>query len=243
MESWKDKRKEWVDVRDNKFKVKKGAVSGVSVGDSIDKIYASSKKGYQPLLKAIATLRKDLKKYSSKSGKSAAGLVDWIDKTFVPELDTLEQHTQADVALVAKLRKDIVEFHQVAVPGTPEMTTYNKVTKELARDPKLTWPAVAKQFGLYARTERSTPKWDEMITMLSGLKFQISLPGHKADYAYLKELETNYSQGVAFLKKFPACKTVGEHDQMVNQQVDALISVERRGFTEELYGHLDALLG
>gem|GEM_PF-4606585 len=56
MDAWKDKRKAWTTIRD-KHKIKKGAVSGVSLGDAIDKVYAAVCKGYRPLLRARLRLQ------------------------------------------------------------------------------------------------------------------------------------------------------------------------------------------
>jgi hypothetical protein len=242
MDSWKDKRKVWADARDTKFKVKKGAVAGVSVGDSIDKVYAASKKGYLPVLKALDALHKDLAKYVAKSGSSAAGLVGWIKGTLQKQVDDARQRATADSSMLQQLQKDVLEFHQLAVPGIPESDVYAKAVK-LMHANNLTWPAAAKELNLYVRTKNSLPYWQKMQQRIAGLTFKMDLPEHDANYAFWPDLASRYQKGIGVLNKYLACKDNVEHLELYRSEKPVLEEVCSEAFWPEFTGHVKKLLG
>jgi hypothetical protein len=213
MDAWKNKRKEWTTARD-KHGVKKGAVSGVSIGDALDKVYASSAKGYKPLLAAIAALRKDLAKYIDKSGKASPSFVTWIKGNLIKDLDRLEQDAQADLATLTKMYPYLLEFHQVYVPGMPDSSGIPAVLKAMEKD-KLSWQEAARKMGFFQAIPKIIPKWVEVSKYYASLSFKLRLPGKDASYKFFDGRDKMHARGAVFLSDASKTKDFNEYAQFM----------------------------
>jgi hypothetical protein len=108
IDDWKVLRKKWTTARDAaKPAVPKGAVKGVSIGDSIDAVYKAAQKDYRSLKTAIDKLQVATTKYKAAIKTKNAALVAWIDKNIDEPAKNLEKQVLGDVAKL----KDVVRFY------------------------------------------------------------------------------------------------------------------------------------
>jgi hypothetical protein len=228
VDDWKTKRKAWTDARDKgPAKVKQGAVRGVSMGDSIDKVHKAGLKGYRPLLAATDALRKDVKTYQTKGGKSVAGVAGFLKK-LSDDIDALEKAAKADVATLGKLNPYMVNFHQLAVPGAPLIAQWQNAGTLMQRDTtgKLTWTEAAAEVKLYAQVPKVIKLWQDAITYLDGITFRLTLPGKAGAYAYIngmaQEYKDHYKYVTVWKKKIESAEEHLDIDKMTSQNLLAL---------------------
>lgn len=147
--SWSKTREDWRKARDS-HGIKKGAVSGVSIGDAIDKVAKAEQKGYAALLTAAEGLKTALEKYQAglKKAKTGAAFSDWIDKNILRDTKALIADAQADksaaIALQNKAR-NTVELGAIF----PDLKILKRVEAKLKTDPTLSWSAAAAGTGEY----------------------------------------------------------------------------------------------
>lgn len=242
MEKWKNMRDAWTTARDQ-AKIKKGAVSGVSMGDAIDKVKLAGAKGYNPLLKATAALRKDVAKYISKVDKTAPAAVTWLKGTLLKQLDDLETRANADIATLAKVGPVLTPFHQRYVPGIPSTDDVKRTFEYMQKTPGMTWPTAANDMKLYAKIPLVVPKWEEIAKFMAGLKFQVALPGKPAAYAYFGERAKIYLAGSKVIAKYLTCKSYAEHLELLKSGLDAMTAAENQGTQAEEDAVMKTLLG
>jgi hypothetical protein len=219
--AWKKKRDEWTTAR-AKTPVKKGAVSGVNLGESIDKVYAASKKGYLPLLAAIAGLEKSVATYRTKGGKAVAPVSGWLG-SLSKDLAALKAAAEADALLLKLLGPQLTKFHRTCYPGVPDtgMVPATKKLMDEDKTGKLTWLGAAKQTKLYDRLPYFLRDWSTVITNLrTKVHFQVELPGKKADYDLLTGRAEYYYERYLLLKAFTTIKTIQDHGVCVKAAQD-----------------------
>jgi hypothetical protein len=214
MDAWKGKRKEWTTARDAAH-VKKGAVTSVSIGDRLDKVYAASGKGYQPLLAALAALEKDLNTYQAKGGKSVAGAKGYLT-ALTADLHALQGAVKKDMGTLKELAAKRRALHEAAVPPQPSMQLFERtetaIQQEKHKSQKtLTWLGAAKVSGLYNSLPRAAKLWGEFIKYLGGVNFAVTLPNKKAEYDALADLKRQYAACYQLLLNFTKIKTKSDH--------------------------------
>lgn len=211
MDAWKVKRKEWTTARDAAH-VKKGAVTSVSIGDRLDKVYAASAKGYKPLLAATASLRKDLGTYQTKGGKSVLGAKGYLD-TLGKDVQKLETAANADLSVLTKLIGKVVEFHQLVVPGSPDPGQLEKTRAVIAQDATgaTTWLDAAAKTDLYKLMPVVTKRYEDFIKDMRAVTFQVTLPGKAGAYNEIKDAHEAYLASYKALRQLAKSTTVGEH--------------------------------
>jgi hypothetical protein len=143
--SWGKKRDEWRKARDG-HKIKKGAVSGVSIGDAIDKVTKAEEKGYASVIEAATALKKALDKYQTGL-KKAAPTKDfsvWIDTNIMKDVDTLIANAKADLKAVTDL-KDLASKSPDLKGLLPDLAIVQSADALMKKDTTLSWPdATAK---------------------------------------------------------------------------------------------------
>lgn len=99
MHDWSTMRKTWTSTRDGaKYKVPKGAVSGVSIGDAIDKVAAMQKKGgLKPLIAELTKLDGKLKTYKAAITKKHKPFADWIGQNIEKWVADDKQACQSEI--------------------------------------------------------------------------------------------------------------------------------------------------
>jgi hypothetical protein len=147
---WSKARDEWRKARDN-HGIKKGAVSGVSIGDTIEKVVKAEGKGYAALLSAAEALKTALEKYQAglKKAKTGKDFSDWIDKNILKDTDALITVAKADLATALALHakaRDTVTLHSIF----PDLMMVSRADALMKTDPSLTWPAAAAKTHEYA---------------------------------------------------------------------------------------------
>jgi hypothetical protein len=199
--SWGKKRDEWRKARDN-HGVKKGAVSGVSIGDAIEKVVKAEGKGYAALLSAAETLKIALEKYQAglKKAKTGKEFSDWIDKNILKETDALIADAKADLATALALEakaRDTVTLHSIF----PDLKLVNKAEAQMKADPSLTWPAAAAKTQEYALAVNCCKDVATTAKAFRQVTFRHSLTNDHAARltAFGKALETDIKHALAWI--------------------------------------------
>jgi hypothetical protein len=186
MADWSKMRKKWTDNRDA-HGVKKGAVSGVSVGDAIDKVMKTESKGYNPLYAACTALDSALTKYKAKIAKTHPDFVKWIDKNIQDDLDDLAADVFRDIHENLKWVTDDIAREQVySIQALiPDCTMLPNVEKLLTAKPPKTWDEAVAEVSMFTKTFKAAPEVATRATKLKTLKWYHVLPGHDGDYKML----------------------------------------------------------
>lgn len=135
--NWSKTREEWRKARDS-HGIKKGAVSGVSIGDAIEKVAKAEAKGYATLLSAAEALKAALEKYQVglKKAKNVKVFSDWIDKNILKDTNKLIADAKADLATALAVL-DKVRKSPALNSILPAMTLVTDVDELMKKDPNL----------------------------------------------------------------------------------------------------------
>ena len=230
MTDWTKMRKTWTDARD-KAKVKKGAVSGVSIGDAIEAVVKAEAKGYNAVFKATEALAVAFGKYKAKLAKSNPDLIKVIDNTFLKEIKEYQGQVRADIGNVTWIRDmamgdtimspyglnpDSGNLKQVDAlieaskpkPKKAKAGEQEQDEDEEQEDPSvLTWKQAADQSKLFTVTNASLPRVGKRALDMSKLVWNAKLTGHDADYAAFKDWAGAAIEDVKYCAKWSKVDT------------------------------------
>jgi hypothetical protein len=175
LDDWKDKRKEWTTARD-KAKVSKGAVKGVSMGDSIEAIYKASQKNLLALNTAIKELLDDLKKYKTAMKAKHADLVKWLHQNVEEPAEAIREGLSTDIGQLGVIRQGLQDFGR-SVPNFPDGEEFHKVGMK-AQELGMSWQG-ACSLNLFPRLLKAANMWKTLSKEIreSAKKLKVELPG------------------------------------------------------------------
>jgi hypothetical protein len=219
---WTKMRKTWTDARD-KAKVKKGAVSGVSIGDAIDAVVKAEAKGYNAAHKASEALAAALGKYKTKLAKTNPDLVKWIDATLLKQIKDYQGQVALDLGHISWIKQYPLGDTIMSSYGlNPDSAGYRSTEDilEAANKPKakkaeeeedeaeaeeaqaMTWAQAAEQAKLFHVTNASLPRVGKRALDMSKLVWNAKLPGHDDDYAAIKKWAEALIEDVKYCAKW-----------------------------------------
>ncbi len=187
MTDWSRMRVSWKSERDKH--VKKGAVSGVSIGDAIEAVVKGQSKGYQSLLNAVADLEKAITKYKAKMEKTAPDLTKWMDKT----LGAAAKETKTAVALdldslkwtIDNLLAGSLVNILTILPDDGKLVNVNRLMSD--RKNPMSWAEAVKATNTFYVIETYGALLAKRAMTLKTMKWHERLPGHDADYQELTD--------------------------------------------------------
>jgi hypothetical protein len=199
--NWGKTREDWRKARDS-HGIKKGAVSGVSIGDAIEKVVKAEGKGYAVLLSAAEALKTALEKYQTglKKAKNGKDFSDWIDKNILKDTNALIAEAKADLATARALLKQT--RNTVTLDAIfPDLNMAAKAEEKMKHDPSLTWAAAAAMTDQYklavacCKDVATTAKSFKTITFLHPLTND-----HAANLiSFGKDLETDVKEALGWI--------------------------------------------
>jgi hypothetical protein len=185
MTDWVALRRKWADARD-KAGVKKGAVSGISMGDAIEKI--GKAKGYVSQTAYLNALKDDITKYKSKIQKSNPELCKWIDKNLADEVKDYSARVAMDIESLKWMVKNLMAPSDANILTIlpDEGMLQNAVTLMRRKDDPLSFADAIKQVRMFAGVEKDGAVIKMRAKTMKEMSWLAKLSGHDADYAELK---------------------------------------------------------
>lgn len=184
MADWSSLRKKWTEARD-KAGVKKGQVSGVSMGDAIDAV--AKPKGYTSQSNALKSLLADTAKYRSKLQKTHPDLCKWIEKNIEAEAKDLANRVKLDIDSLRWIVMNMMAPSDLNImtilPDSGLIQNVNRLMQD-AKNPK-TFAEAVKAVNMFHVVETYGPLMVKRVKTMKEIKWQAKLSGHDADYAEL----------------------------------------------------------
>lgn len=185
MADWAKMRDLWKNERDKH--VKKGAVSGVSIGDAIDAVNKARSKGYTSINNALDGLEKDVGKYKAKLAKTAPDLIKWMDKTLAGAV----KETRSEVALDLDSLKWMIDNMLAGsllniltiLPDDGKIRNVLKVMN--SKDNPVDWKDAVKAVNMFYVIENYGVLLAQRAKTMKETKWAARLSGHDADYQAL----------------------------------------------------------
>lgn len=193
MTDWTALRKKWADARD-KAGVKKGSVSGVSLGDAIEKV--GKGKGYTSTLNALNALKADLAKYKGKIQKTHPDLSKWIDKTIADEAQDMANKVQLDIDSLRWIVLNMMAPSDVNImtilPDTGLIQNVSRLMTQ--KDNPLGFAEAVQATGMFSTVPSVGPLMAKRIATMKAIKWQARLAGHDANYTELQDFANLVAQ-------------------------------------------------
>ena len=233
-------RKTWSDARD-KHGLKKGAVSGVSVGDAIDKLDKAQAKGYASTLSAAATLEGVLDKYRGKIAKTNPDFAGWMDKNIKKDLKALMDGVKLDIASVNWINVNVLRETVVTVGNMfPDSGMLVNARKLMADTPPKTFPEARKILDIFIAVEKIAALVAKRATTMKTMKWQHPLPGHAAHYAVFGKYADAVVDDVKFVIQWSKAPDMDTHLDFMGK---ARSRVTYLDFHSEAQSAVKSLLG
>lgn len=187
MTDWSGLRKKWTEARD-KAGVKKGSVSGVSLGDAIDKVAKAQAKGYTSLAKAAKDMEEAADKYKAKIAKANPATAKWIADHISKEASALSKGVALDIGNLKWIIANLVNSGEVSGEWIfPDEGKLQNVMALMKTDPALTFAEATKRLNMFYAVEKFGPLVAKRAIDMKALTWHAKLPGHDADYTDLGE--------------------------------------------------------
>ena len=184
MTDWAGLRKKWTDARD-KAGVKKGSVSGVSLGDAIDKV--AKAKGYTSLTNALGALKDDIAKYKGKIQKANPDLCKWIDKNIGDEVKDLNTKALLDIDSLRWMVNNMMAPSDLNImtilPDEGKIQNAVRLMKD--KDKPLTFAEAVKQVNMFYVVEKYGALLVKRAKTMKETPWHAKMTGHDSDYAAL----------------------------------------------------------
>ncbi len=184
MADWSGLRKKWADARD-KAGVKKGSVSGVSLGDAIDKV--AKAKGYTSLTNALNALKDDVAKYKGKIQKTHPDLCKWIDKNIGDEIKDLNSKALLDIDSLHWMVNNLMAPSDLNIltilPDDGKIQNAMALMK--SKDKPLTFAEAIKAMDMFHVVEKYSVLLVKRAKTMKETAWHAKLTGHDGDYAAL----------------------------------------------------------
>ena len=195
-------RKVWQNARD-KAGIKKGVVSGLSVGDAIDKVAKAQTQGYASLFKAAQELDKSLSKYKSKVAKSNPGFVKWIDKEIGKDTANLLKAVKVDMADVKWILNYILKDGFIVGGGLwPDEGNFSNCMQLTKDENPKTWAEAMEVTGMFVPLSKIGPIILKRANNVKGMKWPAKLTGLNAHYAAFDEMANLMTSDVKLAEKW-----------------------------------------
>lgn len=191
LEDWKKYRSAvWTKARDTE-KVPKGAVSGVSMGDSIDAVAKAIPKGLSAIREALSKLESQTKKYKAGIGKKHPKLVKWIEGNLEVEITTLDAACKATIQILKKAPKDleqILDKYKATIPDIERFMAAN----EKAKKNKTDWlSAVKGDLALFA-TAAKICEIGAKTAAAAATEIKVEVPGKPSSVASYRDIADRF---------------------------------------------------
>lgn len=184
MTDWAGLRKKWADARD-KAGVKKGSVSGVSLGDAIEKV--GKAKGYTSTMNALDALKNDMTKYKGKIQKTHPDLCKWIDKQVGDEVKDMAAKVQLDIDSLRWMVVNMMAASDLNImtilPDEGIIQNALKLMNDKANP--LDFADAIKAVNMFYVVQTYGLLMVKRAATMKGTKWQAMLSGHDADYSEL----------------------------------------------------------
>lgn len=177
---WTKKRKEWRSARDD-HGVKAGAVSGVKIGDAIDKVCKVEESGYASLLTAAKNLKASLLKYQAglKKVKPKKDFSGWIAKNLMKDVDGFIADISADLKSLIVLQETIRKSPALNILFPDTGTVVGAADQAMKSDPSLSWLDAVKKGREYTIFVQATKELSVTSKAMQKIKLKRRM---KKDY-------------------------------------------------------------
>lgn len=240
MADWSKMRATWKSERDKH--VKKGAVSGVSIGDAIEAVLKGQSKGYQSMLNAVADLEKAIVKYKAKIEKTTPALTKWMDK----HLGDAVKETKTAISLDLDSLKWTVDNLLAAsdinilviLPDDGLLVNIDRLMTNKTNP--MTWAQAVKTVQMFAAIENCGALLAKRATTLKAMKWHAKLPGHDADYKTLTEFADTAIDDVKKVIMWSKSADIGEWAQHLKVMKSKSTALDMLSYAQRAMKHLMA---
>lgn len=204
---WKKLRAKWVKARDSATpKVEKGAVKGVSIGDSIDAVAKAIVRGPLPLSRELTKLRQNVNKYKAGIKARNPKLADWLEANVGKPADELDDLVGDDVARLDSIRREMQLFKSRTDLYFPEGEEFHKIGIKAKKD-GVPWQKASKP--LFDQLDKSLLGWRGISRAVSACAREMQLPlGVKPSKAELERLADYFEHEIRLVGALPGCATL-----------------------------------
>ncbi|MEO8243969.1 MAG: hypothetical protein ABI832_16825 [bacterium] len=211
MTDWSGLRKKWSDTRD-KAGVKKGSVSGVSLGDAIDKVGKAQTKGYNSMVKALEALKDDAAKYKSKVLKTHPDLGKWIDRNIADEVKDLHGKVLLDMNSLKWMIDNMMAGSDLNIMVIlPDEGMIQNAMRLMADKTKpMSFAEAVKAVNMFYVVETYGALLAKRAMTMKSTKWQAKLTGHDAEYAALVDFADIVIDDVKEVALWSKAKSLGE---------------------------------
>lgn len=214
----------WKTERDKH--VKKGAVSGVSIGDAIDDVTKAMGKGYTATLTAIAALEKAVAKYTAKLGKDQPKLVKWMEANILAEAKDLKAKVSLDVDSLKWVTNNLLAGSDINILTIlPDEGMLSNANAVMEKD-KVTFAAALKKVGMFEGVEAGGAMLAKRAMTLKNMKWNAPLTKHAAHYATLGEFADTALDDVKKVIIWSKSDTIGAFADMMKVMRQKKTAVE-----------------
>lgn len=186
MAEWSKMRAIWTAERDKH--VKKGAVSGVSIGDAIEAVVKARSKGYSTLNTALDGLDKAVAKYKAKIAKEKPDLGKWMDKNLGGAVKETRSAVALDLDSMKWIETNMLTGSLLNIMAIlPDEGLFSKAMA-LTQGPKaISWEAAVKAVGMFDIVEKYGLLLAKRAKTMKDTKWAAQLEGYDGAYKALIE--------------------------------------------------------